>query len=91
MRANLLSHPSKWEKFHAFFEVLTDMQSIYNLSIILYVLGEKIGSFYKIKKGDPSDLRPQENSLRLNDKLRERVALNVILSVSEESPTFMNF
>jgi hypothetical protein len=24
MRDNLLSHPSKWEKFHAFFEVLTE-------------------------------------------------------------------
>jgi len=47
---------------------LTFLKSRSNLIQTLYTLGEKLVIFKKFKRGDPSDLRPQDDRKRLNDK-----------------------
>jgi hypothetical protein len=44
-----------------------------------YTLGEKLVVFMKFKKGDPSDLRPQDDDQRLIDKHQIKATLLVIL------------
>jgi hypothetical protein len=78
MRDNLLSHPNKWEKFHAFFEVLTETvpknqhrhpERSEESHIFLFKS--------KIRRGDPSAY-----SLRMTQKGK----LTIILEHSQFSP-----
>jgi len=45
-----------------------------SVSIIYYLkhFGLEMSDFHKIKRGDPSDLRPQDDSQRLADKYQKK-------------------
>ena len=62
-----------------------------NLIQTLYTLGEKLVIFKKFKRGDPSDLRTQDDRKRLNDKHQKNGNLFCHSERSEESPTFIEF
>jgi len=51
----------------------------------------EISGFYRICKGDPSDLRPQDDRKRFVDKLKEKVSLICHSAAGEESPNFTQF
>jgi hypothetical protein len=55
MRANFLSHPIKWEKFHAFFEVLTEV--VPKIKIVILSEVKNLMFFFSSQKSKEEILR----------------------------------
>ena len=50
-----------------------------------------MSDFYKIKRGNPSDLRPQDDSQRLADKYQRKGTLICHSEADKESHTLLKF
>jgi hypothetical protein len=64
---------------------------LFYFKILKYTLGLEVSGFYRICKGDPSDLWPQDDRERLNGKRQRKDNLICHSAAGEESPTFIEF